>query len=103
MSFNLVYHLQLKLLGGGARNGYVTPCTLNFFFFLIFCMQKQKSKRLLYSSFSIVGVTVKGHRHEQAYSFRLEDKGLIQSIKFNPDLSVLAIKRTSNSVEFLNF
>ena len=46
---------------------------------------------------------VKGQRHEQAYSFRLEDKGAIQSIKFNPDLSVLAIKRTSNSVEFLNF
>jgi hypothetical protein len=51
----------------------------------------------------VLGVTVKGHRHEQAYSFRLEDKGAIQSIKFNPDLSVLAIKRTSNSVEFLNF
>ncbi|CAF3623046.1 unnamed protein product [Rotaria socialis] len=48
-------------------------------------------------------VTVKGNRHEQAYSFRLEDKGAIQSIKFNPDLSVLAIKRNSNSVEFLNF
>lgn len=48
-------------------------------------------------------MTVKGHRHEQAYSFRLEDKGAIQSIKFNPDLSVLAIKRNSNSVEFLNF
>ena len=51
----------------------------------------------------VLGVTVKGHRHEQAYSFRLEDKGAIQSIKFNPDLSVLAIKRNSNSVEFLNF
>jgi hypothetical protein len=51
----------------------------------------------------ILGVTVKGQRHEQAYSFRLEDKGAIQSIKFNPDLSVLAIKRNSNSVEFLNF
>ncbi|UJR25123.1 hypothetical protein I4U23_006482 [Adineta vaga] len=50
-----------------------------------------------------MGVTVKGHRHEQAYSFRLEDKGAIQSIKFNSDLSVLAIKRNSNSVEFLNF
>ena len=48
-------------------------------------------------------MTVKGQRHEQAYSFRLEDKGAIQSIKFNPDLTVLAIKRTSNSVEFLNF
>jgi hypothetical protein len=50
-----------------------------------------------------LGVTVKGQRHEQAYSFRLEDKGAIQSIKFNPDLTVLAIKRNSNSVEFLNF
>lgn len=48
-------------------------------------------------------MTVKGQRHEQAYSFRIEDKGAIQSIKFNPDLSVLAIKRSSNSVEFLNF
>jgi hypothetical protein len=48
-------------------------------------------------------VTVKGQRHEQTYSFRLEDKAAIQSIKFNPDLSVLAIKRNSNSVEFLNF
>ena len=48
-------------------------------------------------------MTVKGQRHEQTYSFRLEDKGPIQSIKFSPDLSVLAIKRNSNSVEFLNF
>jgi len=48
-------------------------------------------------------VTVKGQRPEQAYSFRLEDKGAIQSIKFNPDFSVLAIKRNANSVEFLNF
>jgi len=48
-------------------------------------------------------VIVKGQRPEQSYSFRLEDKGAIQSIKFNPDLSVLAIKRNSNSVEFLNF
>ncbi len=48
-------------------------------------------------------MTVKGQRPEQAYSFRLEDKGAIQSIKFNPDLSVLAIKRNANSVEFLNF
>ncbi|CAF1199144.1 unnamed protein product [Adineta steineri] len=55
------------------------------------------------TSFDRTSVTVKGHRHEQAYSFRLEDKGAIQSIKFNPDLSVLAIKRNSNSVEFLNF
>ena len=55
------------------------------------------------SFFCVLGVTVKGHRHEQAYSFRLEDKGAIQSIKFNSDLSVLAIKRNSNSVEFLNF
>ena len=50
-----------------------------------------------------LGVTVKGQRHEQAYSFRLEDKGAIHSIKFNPDLSVLAIKHNGNSVEFLNF
>lgn len=48
-------------------------------------------------------MTVKGQRHEHTYSFRLEDKGAIQSIKFSPDLSVLAIKRISNSVEFLNF
>lgn len=53
--------------------------------------------------FFVLGVTVKGQRHEQTYSFRLEDKGPIQSIKFSPDLSVLAIKRNSNSVEFLNF
>ena len=33
----------------------------------------------------------------------MEDKGAIQSIKFSPDLAVLAIKRNSNSVEFLNF
>lgn len=46
---------------------------------------------------------MKGNRHEHAYSFRLEDKGPINSIKFNPDLSILAIKRNSNSVEFLNF
>lgn len=46
---------------------------------------------------------MKGHRHEQSYSFRLQDKGIISSIKFNPDLSILAIKRSSNSIEFLNF
>lgn len=46
---------------------------------------------------------MKGNRHEHSYSFRLEDKGPIHSIKFNPNMSILAIKRSSNSVEFLNF
>jgi len=55
-------------------------------------------------SFFCLGVTVKGARHDESYSFRLkEDKGPIQSIKFNPSMSILAIKRASNFVEFINF
>lgn len=37
------------------------------------------------------------------FSYRLEDKGKIESIKFSPDLRVLAIQRSQSTVEFINF
>lgn len=33
----------------------------------------------------------------------MEDKGPVISIKFSPDMNILAIQRTNTSVEFMNF
>ncbi|XP_034941931.1 regulator of MON1-CCZ1 complex [Chelonus insularis] len=37
------------------------------------------------------------------FFFKMEDKGQVISIKFSPDMSVLAIQRTHTSVEFVNY
>ncbi|XP_014482084.1 PREDICTED: uncharacterized protein C18orf8 isoform X1 [Dinoponera quadriceps] len=49
----------------------------------------------------VTGVLVKGP--DQNISFRMEDKGPVISIKFSPDMNVLAIQRTNTSVEFINY
>ena len=49
------------------------------------------------------GVIVKGARAEQNLSFRMEDKGSVVSIKFSPNMNVLAVRRQDKSIEFLNF
>lgn len=49
------------------------------------------------------GVNVKGPRMKNPINFRVEDKGAVLSIKFSPDQQILAIQRTSKSVEFQNF
>lgn len=49
----------------------------------------------------VTGVLVKGP--DQNISFRMEDKGPVISIKFSPDMNVLAIQRTNTSVEFVNY
>lgn len=40
---------------------------------------------------------------DQNLSFRMEDRGPVISIKFSPDMNVLAIQRTNSSVEFVNY
>lgn len=49
----------------------------------------------------VTGVLVKGP--DQSINFRMEDKGPVISIKFAPDMNVLAIQRTNSSVEFVNY
>ncbi|KAJ8033464.1 Regulator of MON1-CCZ1 complex [Holothuria leucospilota] len=49
------------------------------------------------------GVTVKGPDESTSTSFIMEDKGQVISIKFSPDLKILAIQRSQRSVEFVNF
>lgn len=49
----------------------------------------------------VTGVLVKGP--DQNLNFRMEDKGPVISIKFSPDMNVLAIQRTNSSVEFVNY
>ncbi|XP_046742310.1 regulator of MON1-CCZ1 complex isoform X1 [Diprion similis] len=49
----------------------------------------------------VIGVLVKGPEHN--LNFRMEDKGPIISIKFSPDMNILAIQRTNTSVEFINY
>lgn len=39
----------------------------------------------------------------QNINFRMEDKGPVISIKFSPDMNILAIQRTNISVEFVNY
>ncbi|XP_014207194.1 uncharacterized protein C18orf8 [Copidosoma floridanum] len=49
----------------------------------------------------VTGVLVKGPEHN--INFRMEDKGSVISIKFSPDMNILAIQRVVTSVEFMNF
>lgn len=49
----------------------------------------------------VTGVLVKGPDHN--INFRMDDKGSVISIKFSPDMNILAIQRTVTSVEFINY
>ncbi|XP_076238006.1 regulator of MON1-CCZ1 complex protein bulli [Calliopsis andreniformis] len=49
----------------------------------------------------VAGVLVKGPN--QSITFRTEDKGPVISIKFSPDMNILAIQRSNTSVEFVNY
>ncbi|CAH0584557.1 unnamed protein product [Chrysodeixis includens] len=55
----------------------------------------------------VTGVTVNGMEESKSTSFRMEDRGPIISIKFSPDLKILAIQRNHDNqnatVEFVNF
>nr|XP_049707896.1 regulator of MON1-CCZ1 complex isoform X5 [Helicoverpa armigera]XP_049707897.1 regulator of MON1-CCZ1 complex isoform X6 [Helicoverpa armigera]XP_049707898.1 regulator of MON1-CCZ1 complex isoform X7 [Helicoverpa armigera]XP_049707899.1 regulator of MON1-CCZ1 complex isoform X8 [Helicoverpa armigera]XP_049707900.1 regulator of MON1-CCZ1 complex isoform X9 [Helicoverpa armigera]XP_049707901.1 regulator of MON1-CCZ1 complex isoform X10 [Helicoverpa armigera] len=55
----------------------------------------------------VTGVTVNGMDESKSTSFRMEDRGPIISIKFSPDLKILAIQRNQDTqnatVEFVNF
>lgn len=49
------------------------------------------------------GITVKGPNERDTTTFCMEDKGAMRSIKFSPDMKILAVQRTETSVEFINF
>ncbi|KAG6801059.1 regulator of MON1-CCZ1 complex isoform X1 [Apis mellifera caucasica] len=49
----------------------------------------------------VTGVSVKGPN--QNINFRMEDKGPVISIKFAPDMNILAIQHNNSSVEFINY
>lgn len=49
------------------------------------------------------GINVKGPLMKTPLNFRIEDKGPVLSIKFSPNQQVLAVQRSSKSVEFQNF
>ncbi|KAJ8686738.1 hypothetical protein QAD02_022532 [Eretmocerus hayati] len=49
----------------------------------------------------VTGVLVKGPEHN--INFRMDDKGSVISIKFSPDMNILAIQRSVTSVEFINY
>lgn len=48
-------------------------------------------------------VIVKSWDDKRCGSFRIVDRGRLRSIKFSPDLKILAIQRAEKSVEFVNF
>lgn len=51
-----------------------------------------------------MGVVVKGPlEDDKPISFRMEDHGPVISIKFSLDQRVLAVQRSTTSVEFMNF
>jgi len=52
------------------------------------------------------GVVVKGQQEHLNCTFRMEDKGPVQSIKFSPDQNILAVQRSNHSVvrqQFLRY
>lgn len=70
-------------------------CLTNVFF------DDSKQQVFAVRSGGVTGVLVKGP--DQNLSFRMEDRGPVISIKFSPDMNVLAIQRTNSSVEFVNY
>ncbi|EZA61322.1 hypothetical protein X777_12029 [Ooceraea biroi] len=70
-------------------------CLTNVFF------DDSKQQVFAVRSGGVTGVLVKGP--DQNLNFRMEDRGPVISIKFSPDMNVLAIQRTSSSVEFVNY
>ncbi|XP_072767101.1 regulator of MON1-CCZ1 complex [Anoplolepis gracilipes] len=70
-------------------------CLTNVFF------DDSKQQVFAVRSGGVTGVLVKGP--DQNLSFRMEDRGPVISIKFSPDMNVLAIQRTNTSVEFVNY
>lgn len=52
----------------------------------------------------VMGVVVKGpNKDDTPLKFRMEDHGPVLSIKFSLDHKILAVQRTTTSVEFMNF
>lgn len=50
------------------------------------------------------GIVVKGPLSDsETYSFCMDDKGPIRSIKFSPDHRILAVQRADAEVEFITF
>ncbi|XP_072306473.1 regulator of MON1-CCZ1 complex [Eucyclogobius newberryi] len=49
------------------------------------------------------GVVVKGPEDKSSVAFRMEDRGEVKCIKFSLGNKILAVQRTSKSVDFLNF
>lgn len=70
-------------------------CLTNVFF------DDSKQQVFAVRSGGVTGVLVKGP--DQNLSFRMEDRGPVISIKFSPDMNILAIQRTNSSVEFVNY
>lgn len=70
-------------------------CLTNVFF------DDSKQQVFAVRSGGVTGVLVKGP--DQNLNFRMEDRGSVISIKFSPDMNVLAIQRTNSSVEFVNY
>lgn len=49
------------------------------------------------------GIVVKGPTEKETVTFCMEDKGPMRSIKFSPDMKILAVQRTESCVEFVPF
>ncbi|KAI2586332.1 regulator of MON1-CCZ1 [Homo sapiens] len=49
------------------------------------------------------GVVVKGPDDRNPISFRMDDKGEVKCIKFSLENKILAVQRTSKTVDFCNF
>lgn len=49
------------------------------------------------------GIVVKGQTDNATLTFCMEDKGPMRSIKFSPDMKILAVQRTESCVEFVPF
>ncbi|XP_012252162.2 regulator of MON1-CCZ1 complex [Athalia rosae] len=86
------YYLELS--ADPVRFEAVSPLTNVFF-------DDSNKQVFAVRSGGVTGVLVKGPEHN--LSFRMDDKGPIISIKFSPDMNILAVQRTNTSVEFLNY
>uniref|UniRef100_A0A8V0XNE9 Regulator of MON1-CCZ1 n=1 Tax=Gallus gallus TaxID=9031 RepID=A0A8V0XNE9_CHICK len=95
--------------GGGGEDGcYLALCARPVHFEKanpVNCVFFDEANKQVFAvrSGGATGVVVKGLEDRNSISFRMEDKGEVKCIKFSLGNKILAVQRTSKSVDFLNF
>ncbi|BET01081.1 Colon cancer-associated protein Mic1-like [Nesidiocoris tenuis] len=65
------------------------------------CFDESNTQVFSVLSGDVTEVTVKSPYADKCHKFRMEEKGRVIAMKFSPDQSILALQRTTTSIEFM--